>query len=188
MFCNYEPSLEAEGTTEYKNQEWKVITKNEYYLLFHTAPAYMKSAVDASFLIACPDFRVNDADAKKWNITVGYVWSAEIALAMEENPDIQVIYPTEGPYVFMDNWAIPTGSKHFDAAMDFINFMLDSETAEMVSEEFPYLCPNTVAVEAMGAEYSENLAKNPPADVIASGEYVSNLFSFMATLISFIIL
>ena len=67
--CNYQKALAQVGTTEYKNQEWKVITKNEYYLLFHTAPAYMKSAVDASFLIACPDFRVNDADAKKWNIT-----------------------------------------------------------------------------------------------------------------------
>lgn len=62
--CNYQKALAQVGTTEYKNQEWKVITKNEYYLLFHTAPAYMKSAVDASFLIACPDFRVNDADAK----------------------------------------------------------------------------------------------------------------------------
>lgn len=68
MFCNYETKLAAEGTTEYKNQEWKIITKNEYYLLFHTAPAHMKSAVDASFLLACPDFRVNDTDAAKWNI------------------------------------------------------------------------------------------------------------------------
>lgn len=67
--CDYQKTLAAEGTKEYKNQEWKVITKNEYYLLFHTNPAYMKSPVDASFLIACPDFRANDADALKWNIT-----------------------------------------------------------------------------------------------------------------------
>ncbi len=68
MFCNYETKLAAEGTTAYKNQEWKIITKNDYYLLFNTAPAHMKSAVDASFLLACPDFRVNDTDAAKWNI------------------------------------------------------------------------------------------------------------------------
>lgn len=65
--CDYETSLATEGT-EYKNQEWKVITKNEYYLLFNTAPAYMKSPVDASFLLTCPDFRVNDTDAAKWLI------------------------------------------------------------------------------------------------------------------------
>ncbi len=28
----------------------------------------MKSVVDASFLITCPDFRINDTDAAKWII------------------------------------------------------------------------------------------------------------------------
>ena len=65
--CNYQKKA-AEDTQEYKNQEWKVITKNEYYELFKTTPANMKSVVDASFLIACPDFRVNDTDAAKWKI------------------------------------------------------------------------------------------------------------------------
>lgn len=67
-FCNYETNLAAKNTPEYKNQEWKVITKNEYYLLFNTNPAYMKSPVDASFLITCPDFRTHDAGAAKWII------------------------------------------------------------------------------------------------------------------------
>lgn len=67
-FCNYETNLAAKNTPEYKNQEWKVITKNEYYLFFNTNPAYMKSPVDASFLITCPDFRIHDAGAAKWII------------------------------------------------------------------------------------------------------------------------
>lgn len=65
--CNY-ASKATEGTPEYKNQEWKVITKNEYYKLFSTPPAHMKSVVDASFLLTCPDFRINDTDAAKWEI------------------------------------------------------------------------------------------------------------------------
>lgn len=67
--CDYQANIAAEGTQEYKNQEWKVITKNEYYELFNVAPANMKSVVDASFLISCPEFRANDADALNWNIT-----------------------------------------------------------------------------------------------------------------------
>ena len=67
-FCNYETNLAAKNTPEYKNQEWKVITKNEYYLLFNTNPTYMKSPVDASILITCPDFRIHDAGAAKWII------------------------------------------------------------------------------------------------------------------------
>ena len=65
--CNY-ASKATEGTPEYKNQEWKIITKNEYYQLFSITPANMKSVVDASFLITCPDFRINDTDAAKWII------------------------------------------------------------------------------------------------------------------------
>lgn len=45
-----------------------MITKNEYYKLFSTTPAHMKSVVDASFLLTCPDFRINDTDAAKWEI------------------------------------------------------------------------------------------------------------------------
>lgn len=67
-FCDYKTSLAKEGSPEYKNQEWKVITKNEYYLIFHTNPAYMKSPVDASFLITCPDFRIHETDAVEWKI------------------------------------------------------------------------------------------------------------------------
>ena len=80
--CNYQKALAQVGTSEYENQEWKVITKNEYYLLFNTNPAYMKSPVDASFLIACPDFRVNDADAQKWNIT-GDGWKDKLRFGDE---------------------------------------------------------------------------------------------------------
>ena len=65
--CNY-TSEATHGTKEYDNQLWKIITKNEYYKLFKTTPANMKSVVDASFLITCPDFRINDTDAAKWII------------------------------------------------------------------------------------------------------------------------
>ena len=65
--CNY-TSKADESTKEYYHQEWKIITKNEYYQLFKTTPANMKSVVDASFLITCPDFRINDTDAAKWTI------------------------------------------------------------------------------------------------------------------------
>lgn len=69
MLCNYQATKAEVGTQEYKNQEWKVITKNEYYELFKITPANMKSVIDASFLIACPEFRANNTDALQWNIS-----------------------------------------------------------------------------------------------------------------------
>lgn len=107
----------------------------------------------------------------------GMIWSAEIAMAMEEVPSIEVIYPSEGAYLFFDNWVVTKDSPNYDNAMKWINFMMDPENMAMVLEEFPYLCANTDAIAIMGDEYSNNPAKNPPADAIATGSYVENLDS-----------
>ena len=149
------------------------------YSMNETDPAVL-SKIQDKLLTLKNNVKLYDSDSPKsalisGDCTVGYVWSAEIALAMEENPDIKVVYPTEGAYLFMDNWAIPKGAKNYDSAVKFIDFMLDAENAQMVLEEFPYLSPNTKAVEAMGEDYSKNEAKNPPAEVIKKGEYVKNL-------------
>jgi len=149
------------------------------YSMNETDPAVL-SEISDKLLTLKDNVKLYDSDSPKsalisGDCTVGYCWSAEAALAMEENKDIRIVFPKEGAYVFMDNWTIPKGSKHYDAAMQFINFMLETDTAKMVSEEFPYLNANTAAVEAMGEEFSSNPAKNPPAEVISAGEYVSNL-------------
>lgn len=136
--------------------------------------------VEQKLLTLKDNIKVYDSDSPKSSLisgdcTVGFCWSAEIALAMEENPDIKIVFPKEGAYVFMDNWAIPKGAKHKDAAEKFINYILEPETSEAISKEFPYLNPNTAAVKAMGADYTDNEAKNPPESVITAGEYVDNL-------------
>jgi spermidine/putrescine-binding protein len=136
--------------------------------------------VEEKLLTLKNNIKLYDSDSPKsalisGDCSVGMIWSAEVALSMDENPDIDIVYPSEGAYVFLDNWAIPTGTKKYDAAMEFINFMLSAEAAQMNLEDFPYLCPNTAALELMGDEYTSNTAKNVPEDVIAAGEFVTSL-------------
>ena len=114
----------------------------------------------------------------------GMIWSAEIAMAMEEVPSIEVVYPEEGAYLFFDNWVVTKDSPNYDSAMKWIDFMMDPENMAMVLEEFPYLCANTDAIATMGDAYSSNPAKNPPADAIAKGSYVQNLESDVLELYS----
>lgn len=114
----------------------------------------------------------------------GMIWSAEIAMAMEEVPSIEVVYPEEGAYLFFDNWVVTKDSPNYDSAMKWIDFMMDPENMAMVLEEFPYLCANTDAIAIMGDAYSSNPAKNPPADAIAKGSYVQNLDSDVLELYS----
>lgn len=149
------------------------------YSMNETDPAIL-SEIEEKLLTLKNNVALYDSDSPKsalisGDATVGFVWSAEAALAMDENPDIKIVYPEEGAYVFVDNWAVPKGAKHYEAAMKFINFMLGEEAAKMNIEEFPYLSANQAALEAMGEAYCANEAKNPPSSVIESGELVKNL-------------
>lgn len=144
-----------------------------------TDPAKL-AEVEEKLLTLKNNVKLFDSDSPKsalisGDCTVGMVWSAEIALAMEENPDIKIVYPKEGSYLFLDNWAIPKGSKNYDNAVKFIDYMLSAEVAKMNIEDFPYLCPNTAALELMGEDYVNNEAKNVPADVVANGEFLKYL-------------
>lgn len=138
------------------------------------------SEIEQKLLTIKDNISLYDSDSPKsamisGDAAVGYMWSAEIALAMEENPDIDVVYPTEGAYLFMDNLSIPKGAKNYDNAMKFINYVLDGDTMADIASEYPYLMPNKVALEKLGDDYANNKAKNPPAEVIEKGEYIKNL-------------
>lgn len=54
---------------DYKNQEWKIITKKEYYELVNANPANMENVIDFSFILKSPNFRVNNTETSKWNAT-----------------------------------------------------------------------------------------------------------------------
>lgn len=149
------------------------------YSMNETDPAKLEEVKDR-LLSLKSNIKLYDSDSPKSALIsgdcyLGVIWSAEIALAMEENPAIEIVYPSEGAYLFMDNWCVTKGAKNYDEAMAFINFMMDPENVQLVLEEFPYMNPNTAAVEGMGEEYAANPAKNPPAADIAKGEYVANL-------------
>lgn len=136
--------------------------------------------VKTKLLTLKKNVKLYDSDSPKsalisGDCTLAFCWSAEIALAMEENPDIEIVYPEEGAYLFTDNWCVTKGAKNYDEAMEFINYMMEPETAKAVSEEFPYLNPNTAAIKLLGSDYIDNPAKNPSSDVIANGEHVENL-------------
>ncbi|MGN1183340.1 MAG: PotD/PotF family extracellular solute-binding protein [Faecalibacillus sp.] len=140
------------------------------------------SDIETKLLTIKNNISLYDSDSPKsamisGDATVGYMWSAEIALSMEENSDIDIVYPTEGAYLFMDNLSICKGAKNYDNAMKFINYILDADTMANIASEYPYLMPNKAALKKLGEDYANNKAKNPPAEVIEKGEYVQNLDS-----------
>ncbi len=111
----------------------------------------------------------------KGETSIGFVWNAEAALSIEENPDIKIVYPDEGCYLFLDNLCILKGAKNAGNAEKFIDFIYRPDISKMISDEFPYLNPNTEAVKLLGDAYLGNPAKNIPAEVFDNGEYIEDV-------------
>lgn len=58
----------TKDNADYKYQEWKIITRNEYYELVKANPANMEDVIDFSFIINAADFRVNNKQALSWQV------------------------------------------------------------------------------------------------------------------------
>ncbi|HQY94840.1 spermidine/putrescine ABC transporter substrate-binding protein, partial [Caldilinea sp.] len=50
------------------------------------------------------------------DVDLGITWTGEAAIAQRELPAIEFVYPTEGPILWQDTYAIPADAPHLDAA------------------------------------------------------------------------
>jgi spermidine/putrescine transport system substrate-binding protein len=72
-------------------------------------------------------------------------WSGEIAMAQAQNPDVAFVVPAEGTFVFVDNWAIPKGTRQKALAEEFINFVLRPKISAMIVNHARYASVNEAA-------------------------------------------
>lgn len=108
------------------------------------------------------------------DVAGGAVWTAPIALAMVENPDIQIVYPQEGCALSIDGWSIPKGARHVESAHAFVDYMLRPEVAKVVSELYPYVQPNQGTIALLPETFRANRAMNVPEQVIEEGLLFNN--------------
>jgi spermidine/putrescine-binding protein len=121
-----------------------------------TDPAQLEEAKQ-KFMELKDNVKLFDSDSPKTallsgEVWLGQTWNGEAALAHQENPDIAYVIPEEGCTVWFDNLAIPKGAPHPDAALAFINYVLDPQASILITEEFPYSNPNKAALELMKTE------------------------------------
>jgi len=77
----------------------------------------------------------------------GLVYNGNASLAYQSDPNVVYICPTEGCTIWFDNLAIPKDAPHTDAALLFLNFVLDPQQSILITEEFPYSNPNKAALD-----------------------------------------
>lgn len=65
----------------------------------------------------------------------------------ETNPDLKFFYPKEGTNIFIDSACILKTAKNYDAALMYINFLLEPQIATANADYIGYASPNTAVVE-----------------------------------------
>jgi spermidine/putrescine-binding protein len=136
-----------------------------------------------------PNILKFDSDTPENSIINGEAWAGLVyngnaSLAYAEDHNVVYICPPEGCVIWIDNLAIPKGAPHKDAALKFLDFVLDPEQSFLISQEFPYSNPNAAAITYMQtadptfyATYMEFSGTNPSADFLSRAKSIIDVGS-----------
>ncbi len=121
-----------------------------------------------------------DVDEAKIGLASGeflviHAYNGDIALSMEENPDIDFYIPKEGSSIASDDLVIAADSPNLDLAHSFINLMLDPDVAQQNMESIRFYMPNPKAIEQLDPELRDNHAFNLPQGIMDRCEVIRDL-------------
>ncbi|MEW5942144.1 MAG: spermidine/putrescine ABC transporter substrate-binding protein [Chloroflexota bacterium] len=134
-----------------------------------------------------PNVRAFDSDSPKTaliagDVDLGMTWTGEAFLAQQEDPAFQYVYPKEGAILWQDNYAVPVGAPHLDAAYAWINYTMQGSMFWMMLRDFPYTNPSKAALDFAKANYADiynayinSPITNTPPDAIAAGHRIDDV-------------
>ena len=111
------------------------------------------------------------------DIAVAYTFTPFVALALDANPDLKVVWPEEGLGFGIDGCFIPVNAPHAKNANLFLQYLLRPEVAATCAEWQYYCSPNEAAKACLSESYLNNPVFNGIYDRIDDAEYVRNLSS-----------
>ena len=101
-------------------------------------------------------------DLLSGEIGAAVMYTSQVTTAKLSNPDLKVVFPSEGiGFGIMANF-IPSKAPHPDAAHQFIDYILEPETAAKCFEFLGYYCTTKAAEQYISEEYRDFLTL--PAD------------------------
>jgi spermidine/putrescine-binding protein len=148
-----------------------------------TDPTQLAQA-EQKLIALLPNILLFNSDNPETNLITGDAWAGVVyngnaSLAYQQDPNIVYICPTEGCGIWFDTLAIPKDAPHRDAALKFLNFVLDPKESVLITKEFPYSNPNAAALDYLKtsdptfyASYMAFPATNPPDAFLANAKPV----------------
>ena len=97
-------------------------------------------------------------------------YAGDALVMMEDNPDLNVVFPREGTNLFDDALCIPKGAKNKAAAEFYINFVTETLVSRENSLFIGYATPQQLSYEAMDDETKENTVIYPTDEMIENDE------------------
>jgi len=118
------------------------------------------------------DSNIQD-DLISGEIGVAVMYTSQVTMAKLANPDLKVVYPSEGiGFGIMANF-IPSNAPHADAAYAFIDYILQPEVSAQCFEYLGYYCTNKEAEQYINEEYKDFLTL--PEDFNGNTEMIQNI-------------
>lgn len=81
------------------------------------------------------------------NAAIAPYYAGDFLTMRDENEDLAIVFPKEGTNIFVDSMCIPKTCQNYEAALMFINFMLEPEVALANAEYLCYATPNSSVLE-----------------------------------------
>lgn len=102
-------------------------------------------------------------------------YAGDFLTMKEVNPDLEFFYPEEGTNIFVDSICIPSSAKNYDAALMYINFLLEPDIATANAEYLGYASPNTAVIENEDYTYYQNEILYPAEEDMPKVQYYHSM-------------
>lgn len=112
-------------------------------------------------------------DLLSGEIGAAVMYTSQVTMAMLANPELEVVYPSEGIGFGIMGMFIPSAAPHSDAAYKFIEYILDPEISAQCFEYLGYYCTNLAAEAYISDEFKPFLTL--PEDFSGNTEMIENI-------------
>ncbi|MDD6479414.1 MAG: ABC transporter substrate-binding protein [Oscillospiraceae bacterium] len=108
---------------------------------------------------------------------IGPYYAGDFLTMQENNEDLDFFYPKEGTNIFVDSICIPSTSKNYEAAMLYIDFLLEPDIALANAEYIGYASPHTAVLQNPDYYYYQNKILYPDKEDMPKVQYYHDMDS-----------
>lgn len=109
------------------------------------------------------------------NAAIAPYYAGDFLTMQSNNEDLAFVYPKEGTNIFVDSICIPSNAKNYEAAMMYINFLLEPEVALANAEYICYASPNMAVLNNDEYSLKDNKILYPDEDKKPKTQYFHDL-------------